>query len=115
MQQGDNVFIGGFIVTGDATTNVLVRGIGPELAQANIPNALQDPTLELHDGNGEIIAFSDNWESDQRQAITDTGVPPKDSREPAILRSLSPGNYTAIERGKGSDTGVALVEVYILR
>jgi PKD repeat protein len=115
VRKNDDILIGGFIIAGPAPVNVLVRGIGPELTQANVPNALQDPTLELHDGNGGVLAFNDNWESDQEQAITDTGVPPRDPREPAILRSLPPGNYTAIVRGKGSDIGVALVEVYILK
>ena len=114
VQTNDNVLIGGFIITGNTPANVLVRGIGPELTAANVPNALQDPTLELHDGNGGVLAFNDNWETDQKQAIIDTTVPPKDSREPAILRSLAPGNYTAIVRGKDNSVGVALVEVYVL-
>jgi hypothetical protein len=115
VQNNDNVLIGGFIIGGDAPVNVLMRGLGPELTDANVPNALQDPTLELHDGNGGVLAFNDNWESDQKQAIIDTTVPPKDSREPAILRSLAAGNYTAIVRGKDNSVGVALVEVYMLK
>jgi hypothetical protein len=114
VQKNDDVLIGGFIISGDTAANVLVRGIGPELTAANVSNALQDPTLELHDGSGALIASNDNWESDQRQAIIDTTVPPKDPREPAILRSLEPGNYTAIVRGKDNSIGVALVEVYVL-
>jgi len=115
VQMNDDVLIGGFIITGGATADVLIRGIGPELTQANVPNALQDPTLELRDGNGGVLAFNDSWESDQKQAIIDTTVAPKDSREPAIRRSLTAGNYTAIVRGKGSDVGIALVEVYLLK
>jgi hypothetical protein len=114
VQQSDNVLIGGFIVTGDSAANVLVRGIGPELALANVPNPLQDPTLELHDGNGSLIASNDDWESDQKQAIIDTTIPPKDAREPAILETLPAGNYTAIVRGKDNSVGVALVEIYVL-
>jgi hypothetical protein len=115
VQLNDNVLIGGFIITGKAAANVLVRGIGPELTQSNVPNALQDPTLELHNGNGGLIASNDNWESDQRQAIIDTTVAPKDAREPAILRMLAAGNYTAVVRGAGATTGAALVEVYVIR
>ena len=111
---GDDVMIGGFILGGSAPVNVLVRAIGPELNGA-VPGALQDTTLELHDGNGAVLAFNDDWQSDQEQAIKDTTVPPTDPRESAILRSLTPGNYTAIVRGKANTTGVALVEVYMLQ
>jgi hypothetical protein len=81
----------------------------------NIENPLPDPTLELHDGSGSLIFSNDDWRSDQEQAIIDTGVPPTDDRESAIVATLSPGNYTAIVRGKNNTTGVGLVEVYQLQ
>ena len=109
--QGDNVMIGGFIVSG-ATTNVIVRAIGPSLSNFGITNPLLDPTLELFNGNGTSLALNDDWRSTQEQAIKDTGVPPTDNRESAIVSSLAPSAYTAIVRGKGTATGVALVEVY---
>ena len=118
VQTGDNVMIGGFILnqSGSATVlTVLIRAIGPELTQNHVPNALEDPTLELHDGNGALIASNDNWKTDQELAIQATGLAPTDDRESAILAILSPGNYTAIVRGKNSSTGNALVEVYALQ
>ena len=113
VDQGDNVLIGGTIVVGSGTTNVLFRAIAPSLS--NIPNALQDPTLELHDGQGAIIATNDNWmDSPNKQAIIDSTIPPSDPREAAILYQLSPGAYTVILRGKNNTTGVAVVEAYQL-
>jgi hypothetical protein len=109
--QGDNVMIGGFIVSG-ATTNVIVRAIGPSLQNFGITNPLLDPTLELFNGNGTSLAMNDDWRTTQEQAIKNTGVPPTDDRESAIVASLAPSAYTAIVRGKGTATGVALVEVY---
>jgi hypothetical protein len=109
--EGDNVMIGGFIVSG-ATTNVIVEAIGPSLIPLGIPNALLDPTVELFNGSGTSLAFNDDWRSTQEQAIKNTGVPPSDDRESAIVSSLVPGPYTAIVRGKGTATGVALVEVF---
>ncbi|HEY2614545.1 MAG TPA: hypothetical protein VGI42_02450, partial [Chthoniobacterales bacterium] len=114
VQTGDNVMIGGFIVGGSETKRVLVRAIGPELTAAGVPYALQDPTLELHDSFGNILASNDNWKTSQEAEITATGIAPTDDREAAIVASLSAGNYTAIVRGKGNTTGVALVEVYQL-
>ncbi len=111
---GDNVLIGGFIISG-VTTNILVRAIGPELTAFGVSNALQDTTLELHNGSGTIIGSNDDWRTDQQQAIIDTTVPPKDDRESAIVQSLVPGAYTAIVRGKNNTTGVALVEAYALQ
>jgi hypothetical protein len=111
---GDNVLIGGFIISGQPT-KIIARAIGPELTANGISGVLSDTTLELHDSNGGVIAFNDDWRSTQEQAIKDTTVPPKDDRESAIVETLHPGAYTAIVRGKNGLTGVALVEVYSLK
>ncbi len=123
VQTGDNVMIGGFIVQGSGTKRVIIRAIGPELGQFGVPDPLQDPTLELHDGTGNLIASNDNWQTtiiggiitqDQVQDIMNSGRAPGDQRESAIIGDLPAGNYTAIVRGVNSTTGVALVEVYDL-
>ena len=73
-----------------------------------------DPILELHDGNGGLIATNDNWRDDQEAEIIATGLPPSNNLESAIVRDLLPGNYTAIVRGLNNTTGVALIEAYEL-
>jgi hypothetical protein len=104
---------------------VIVRGIGPELGAPpyNIPDALANPILELHNGTGDLIASNDNWlhtiiggiiTSDQVREIRSSGYAPGDRRESAIIAELPAGNYTAILRGVNNTTGVALVEVYDL-
>jgi T5SS/PEP-CTERM-associated repeat protein len=110
VQSADSVMIGGFIV-GNQTSKVIVRAIGPSLP---VSGALQDPTLELHDGSGALVAANDNWRSDQETEIIASTVPPTNDAESAIVRTLTPGNYTAITRGIGGTTGVGLVEVYNL-
>ena len=114
VETGDNVMIGGFIISVQAT-RVIVRAIGPSLTPFGIANALANPTLELRDGSGSLIFSNDDWRSTQEQQIIDTGVPPTDDRESAIVATLNPGNYTAIVAGKNNTTGVALVEVYALQ
>ena len=123
VQTGDNVMIGGFIVQGTTPKRVIIRAIGPELSQYGVPNPMADPTLELHDGTGALIASNDNWQTtiiggiitqDQVLDITYTGHSPGDPNESAILAYLPAGNYTAIVSGVNSTTGVALVEVYDL-
>lgn len=109
VQTGDNVLIGGLIVLGQDPLRVLVRAIGPSLP---LPGVLGNPTLELHDGNGALIAANDNWRSNQEAEIIATGIPPSNDLESAIVRNLAPGNYTAIVRGVNNSTGVALVEAY---
>jgi hypothetical protein len=111
---GDNIMIAGFIAgpSNGTLVQVLVRGIGPSLTAAGVPGALQDPFLELHDGNGVTIATNDNWKETQQADIENTGTPPPDVRESAILTPLAPGNYTAILRGKDNSTGIGLVEAY---
>jgi hypothetical protein len=113
VRTGDNVMIGGFIIT-DKSTRVIIRAIGPTLTPHNIQTPLADPVLELHDGSGSLMFSNDDWRSDQEQAIIATGVPPADDRESALVATLSPGNYTAIVRGKNDSSGIALVEVYDL-
>lgn len=111
---GDNVMIGGFILgpADTGATKVLIRAIGPSLAGVGVQDALQDPTLELHDGSGAVIATNDNWRDTQQAEIEATGLAPTDDHESAILQTLVPGNYTAIVRGNNDTTGVALVEAY---
>lgn len=109
----DDVMIAGFIVRGDRERRVLIRGTGPSLAGAGVPNPLLDPTLEVHDQNGQI-AENDSWRSDQEAEITASGLSPKDDREASVILSLWPGSYTAIVRGRGNTSGNALVEVYQL-
>ena len=125
VQTDDNVVIGGFIVHGTETKRVIIRAIGPELGAPpyNVPNALANPTLELHDANGALIASNNNWATtiiggiitaSQVHDIQASGYGPSNSLESAIIADLAPGNYTAIVRGVNDTTGVALVEVYDL-
>lgn len=113
---GDNVMIAGFIVASSSggSGEVIVRAIGPSLSNAGVTNPLVDPTLELHDSNGTLLAANDNWKSDQQTEIEATGVAPTNDAESAIVTTLAPGAYTAIEAGKDGGTGVGLVEVYNL-
>lgn len=123
VQLGDQVMIGGFIVEGTQPKKVIVRAIGPELTRYGVPNVLPDPTLELHDGTGALIASNDDWQhtilggiitKDQVRDIRSSGHAPRDPRESAIIAELSPGNYTGIVRDKNIIIGIGLVEVYDL-
>ena len=123
VQTGDNVMIAGFIIQGTEPKRVIVRAIGPELTRYGVPNAFADPTLELHDGGGALIASNDNWQhtiiggiitAGQVAEIQNSGHAPGDPSESAIIATLPPGKYTAIVRGKNIIVGVALVEVYDL-
>jgi hypothetical protein len=110
---GDNVLIGGFISSGgNGSVEVIVRALGPTLAQFGVSGALADPTLSLMDGNGNVVAFNDNWKATQQTAIQATGFAPPNDLESTILATLPNGNYTAIVSGKNGATGVGLVEVY---
>ena len=111
---GDDVLIGGFIVSGTTPKQVILRAIGPSLAAVGLTGLLQDPTLEVHDASGATIFMNDNWRDTQEAAIEATGIPPNDDRESAIVATLDPGAYTAIVQGKNNTTGTALVEAYDL-
>jgi hypothetical protein len=117
VETGDNVMIGGFIIVGGADAKprtVVVRGIGPSLP--GIPNALQDPTLELHDVNGVLLALNDDWmDGPDMEIVSEVGLAPLNSKESALVATLAPGNYTAILSGVNNTTGVGLVEAYNLQ
>jgi hypothetical protein len=114
VETGNNVVIGGFIITGSDTKNVAVRGIGPSLTAFGISDALPDPTLELRAGDGSLILQNDNWQDDSAQAaqLTALGLAPANSKESGLVAPLQPGAYTAIVAGKNQGTGVGLVEIY---
>ena len=111
VQTGDEVLIGGFIVTGTQSKEVIVRAIGPSIPLSGV---LADPVLELHDASTAIIASNDNWRTDQESAILATGVAPTNDAEAAIVATLAPGAYTAVVSGSQSGIGIGLVEVYDL-
>src|SRR4029079_14604555 len=123
VQTGEHVMIGGFIVQGSGPKRVIIRAIGPELTQFGIPDALGNPRLELHNGNGAVIGANDDWQNtiiggvitgNQVSDIQNSGHTPTAASESAIIADLQPGNYTAVVRGVNNTTGVALVEVYDL-
>ena len=108
---GDDVMIGGFIILGQDSQTVVIRAIGPSLTAVGLAGALQDPTLEFFDANGNSMS-NDDWMSAQASEISATGLAPQDTRESALLLTLPPGGYTAIVRGKNNSTGIGLVEIY---
>ncbi|PYJ06843.1 MAG: hypothetical protein DMF06_17260 [Verrucomicrobia bacterium] len=107
----DRVLIAGFIVTGSQPKRILVRGLGPSLP---VNENLADPTLELHDSSGAIVAANDNWKDTQQDELQATTIPPGSDYESALVKILNPGAYTAVLAGKGQTTGIGLVEVYDL-
>ena len=114
VQTGANVLIGGFIIGGSDPSNIVVRALGPSLVSAGVADALLDPTLDLHDANGTLLASNDNWADTQQAEIQASGLAPNDPRESAIESSLAPGSYTATVLGKNGTIGVGLVEIYKL-
>ncbi len=110
-----NALIGGFILGGTESKTILVRAIGPSLTPFGVPNALTDPTLELHDGNGGLIDSNNDWvDSAQETQIQNSGLAPTNVKESAIVQLLPAGNYTAVVHGANGGTGVGSVEIYQL-
>ena len=121
VQTGENALIGGFIASGSATKKIIVRALGPSLANFGVPGFLADPRLELHDHNGALIGSNDNWKindqthQSQETEIAATGVAPANDLESALIATLQPNaGYTAIVRGAGDANGIAVVDAYDL-
>ena len=105
------MLIGGLILLGQEARRVIVRAIGPSLP---LSGALADPTLELRDANGGLLASNNDWRTTQEAEIIGTGLPPSHNLESAIVQTLPPAQYTAIVRGQNAATGIAVVEAYAL-
>jgi hypothetical protein len=75
---------------------------------------MPDPSLQLFDSSGAMIATNDNWRSDQEQMIQQTGLAPSDDLEAALIATLTPGSYTAVLNDASNSPGVALLEFYDL-
>ncbi len=116
VQIGDNVMIAGFALGGSSTNSakVVVRALGPSLGQAGISNPLSNPTLQLFDNNGQLVATNNDWQEVTSQAteLQALNLAPTNPAESAIVAMLPPGLYTAVEAGQGGGTGVGLIEVY---
>jgi hypothetical protein len=110
----DQVLIAGFIVDGNDPKKVIIRAIGPSLADLGITNALADPILELHGAGGSLITSNNNWKDAQQSDIEASGIQPTSDLESAIVATLNPGSYTAIMKGENGGTGIGLVEAYDL-
>jgi hypothetical protein len=106
--------IGGFIVTGNESKRVIIRGIGPSMTGAGVLGVISDPILRLFGSSGSPLAVNDNWQDTQQAEIEATGVAPQDTREAAIVATLAPGGYTATLADANGNQGVGLVEVYDL-
>lgn len=113
VKTADNVMIAGFIIAGDVPKKVIIRGIGPSLAEFGISDVLTDPLLELHEPDGSELT-NDNWKATQMAEIEATGLAPGSDLESAIVVTLLPGAYTTILRGVNNGTGIGLLEVYDL-
>jgi hypothetical protein len=111
----DNVLFDGLILRGGTPKRVVFRALGPSLMGKGVPGSLQDPTLEVHDGNGALLSSNDNWkDAPNMTEIEASGLAPTEDRESAILLTLPAGNYTSIVRGVNRTTGIALAEAYKL-
>ena len=113
-----DVLVGGFTLGADsAIVQIAIRGLGPSLATSGVPGVISDPALELHNANGVVIAFNDDWESDSVSAaqFTTNGLALPHPKEAGLFVRLSPGAYTVIFDGKWISAGIGLVEIYNLK
>ncbi len=115
VSSGDNVLIGGFIVTGPGPKSVVLRALGPSLSGFGLSGVLADPVLKVYNSSRTLIATNDNWQDDIGAAyIMQNGLAPGNPSESATLQTLAPGAYTVIVNGKDPTPGIGLVELYDL-
>jgi hypothetical protein len=113
---GDDILIAGFTVSGDGQKLLLIRAVGPKLAEFGVVGILFDPKLEIYDAAGVKVTENDNWNASLATTFSSVGAFALDtgSRDAALVASLPPGSYTAQVRGADGGTGEALIEIYEL-
>src|SRR5215208_6099753 len=112
---GDDVLIGGFIITGTQPKTLVFRALGPSLSGFGLSDVLSDPVLRVYNSSGTLIAANDNWQSDPNHSVVEAnGLAPENPLEPATAQTLAPGAYTVMVRGKQAIPRIGLVELYDL-
>jgi hypothetical protein len=116
---GPGILIGGFVITGNSSEKVLLRGIGPGLASFGLAGILASPQLTLLDSNGNVMATNKGWGGDATLSaiFAQVGAFPLSpaSEDTAIVATLAPGNYTVQLAGVSDTTGIGLLEIYEVR
>lgn len=119
VETGDGILISGFVVAGTGARRLLLRGLGPSLAEAGVSGVLMDPSISLLNANGSVVATNDNWEegagvADLKAISMAVGAGPlrSGSKDAAMVANLLPGVYSVHVRGVGNTSGVTLFEAY---
>ncbi|HEX8491139.1 MAG TPA: hypothetical protein VF626_08980, partial [Chthoniobacterales bacterium] len=112
---GNNVMIAGCIIGGSQAKQIVVRGLGPSLQNSGINDALENPSLQLFNANGAQLSSNADWQQGPDAAtIQSLGLAPSSNLEAALMATLPPGAYTAVESPGPNDSGIGLVEIYDL-
>jgi hypothetical protein len=107
--------IAGCIIGGNQTKQIVVRGLGPSLRDSAVNDALENPSLQLFNANGTELSSNADWpQGPDATAIQALGLAPSSSLEAALMATLPPGSYTAVESPAPNDSGIGLIEVYDL-
>ena len=116
---GNSVMIGGFVIVGEVEMKLLIRGLGPDLANRNVSGSLANPHLDLYVGN-TVLQSNDDWDEGGAGEMLDafslvnTSPLPEGSKDSALIVTLGSGVYTVIMRGESGATGVGLLEIFVL-
>ena len=114
---GGDVLIAGFVIRGSQPRRLLVRAVGPTLADLGVTGTLADPKIEVTaQADGKTVGSNDNWDASLASTFTSVGAFAlrTGSKDAALVLTLPPGAYTATVSGVGTSTGIAIVEVYDL-
>lgn len=116
---GNNVLIGGFVVSGSTSKTLLIRATGPTLASFGVSGVLPDPRITLFDSSGNSVASNQIWNNNSLIASEASSVGAfswsSTSNDSAVLVTVPPGSYSAQIEGGSGDTGIALLEIYVVQ
>ncbi len=111
---GEQTLILGFVFAGGGKPT-LVRGVGPNMS-ASVSGYMRDPQLTLYTAGGSEVARNDNWGGTSALstafAQTGAGALSANSKDAALLETLTGNVYTAHVSGVNGTTGVALAEAF---
>ncbi|WP_404420331.1 glycosyl hydrolase family 28-related protein [Nibricoccus sp. IMCC34717] len=121
--EGEGAMIVGFAIAGTGAKKLLVRASGPSLKKFGVPGTLSNPTFKIYSSaTGDIVAQNDDWSATPLNTIAVQEAAKQvgafawsvGSKDAASIVLLPAGGYTVVVNGTGSESGVALAELYSL-
>ncbi|HUG12533.1 MAG TPA: hypothetical protein VMM36_16060 [Opitutaceae bacterium] len=120
---GEKTFVAGFVVDGAGSKKIIIRAVGPSLADHGIEEPVAHPTIAIFDKDG--VPYENGYvypacvgcltyESDLAESLIKAGAFPLPPGTADVVKMMpfTPGAYTVHVNSADGTPGVVLLEIY---